>query len=275
MKISIIVPIYKGENYIQPVYDMVKKNLEVLDSTHTLELIYINDYPDIDISEKVNTLSKSEFLSVKLVNNDKNSGIHFSRVQGLKNATGEYIMFFDQDDTITDNYFASQIKHLKKNTDVLIANGIAQFPDYEKLLYRYYLMQWTAKHIWFYAKFDCRVISPGQCLIKKASIPIEWYDNIMKQNGADDYFLWLMMLTKDAKFSINRDRLYTHVYTANNTSLDNDKMYSSVDELIDINKNIHAIDDKAIAHIIARNSSDHKKSALVKLVEKMNRKGKK
>ena len=55
MKISIIVPIYKGENYIQPVYDMVKNNLEVLDSTHTLELIYINDYPDIDISEKVNS----------------------------------------------------------------------------------------------------------------------------------------------------------------------------------------------------------------------------
>ena len=30
MKISVIVPIYKGEKYIQPVYEMVRKSVSAL-----------------------------------------------------------------------------------------------------------------------------------------------------------------------------------------------------------------------------------------------------
>ena len=271
MKISVIVPIYKGEKYIQPVYEMVRKSVSALSNEHCVEIIYVNDYPENDIKNYVEALQENEKLAIKLVTNQENSGIHFSRIAGLNVATGEYIMFFDQDDTITDNYFESQIKHVKKDTDVLVGNGIAQYPDYDKLLYRYFIMQWTAKYLWFYAKFDSRIISPGQCLIRKSSIPAEWYDNIMKNNGSDDYFLWLMMLSRGAHFTINRDVLYTHVYTSSNASLDLEKMRASVNEIIAINERIKVIKPSAINPIKERNTEGYKKPLLVRMVESINK----
>ena len=38
------------------------------------------------------------------------------------------------------------------------------------------------------------IVSPGQVLIKRKSIPQLWLSKIMYRNGADDYFLWIVML---------------------------------------------------------------------------------
>lgn len=265
MKISVIVPLYYGKKYIQSIVNMMQRNQEKCIDVADLELIFVNDSPDEKISE--NEWKGQKNFDIKLVSNQKNQGIHYSRVYGLSYATGQYIMFFDQDDIIADDYFVSQLKHISKKCDVVVANGSTQYATYSKCLYRFAFMQWTVKHIWFYAKFDCRIISPGQCLIKSDSIPTAWKENILESNGADDYFLWLILLSSGAKFEINRKKLYTHVYTSINASLDNDKMKQSVKEVLDKQQGI----PRKYCFMIERRIMKGKKRGIVRMMERLNR----
>ncbi|MBD5514070.1 MAG: glycosyltransferase family 2 protein [Lachnospiraceae bacterium] len=231
-KISVIIPLYNGKKYLPDIMSMLLRNLEEGKGSFKIELILINDFPDEKIS--YDDIEHVSDLNVILLINQENKGIHYSRVRGLSHASGEYIHFFDQDDRISDHFFESQVQCLRKRDDVIVANGIAEYASYSKLLYRYWLMQWTVKFAWFYLKFDCRIISPGQCLIKKSSIPDVWKNNILKQNGADDYFLWLIMLNQRKKIGINREILYTHKYTSANTSANKERMRGSVEEVLTI-----------------------------------------
>lgn len=268
MTVSVIVPLYHGKKYIEDIIKMMEINISTTQLKYKLELIFVNDLPEEDIDLK--DYKFSENLNIVLIYNQHNQGIHYSRVEGLRRASGKYVMFFDQDDRISDHYFESQLKNIWDH-DVIVSNGIAQYADYEKLLYRYWFMQWTVKHIWFYARFDCRIISPGQCLIKKDSIPEIWKEKILVNNGADDYFLWLLMLSQKCKFGINRDKIYTHIYTANNASLDIEKMRMSVEEVLQ--KGNGYIADKVVRIIDARITNKKSKwyeKLLVKFIEKLN-----
>lgn len=261
--ISVIVPLYYGKKYIPDILNMMIKNSEKLEKNQFIEVLFINDSPDETV--EIENIFNIKELTVKLFANDENMGIHYSRVKGLNHADGAFVMFFDQDDKIEDNYFASQLRHIRK-ADVIVANGIAQYPEYDKMLYRYWIMQWTIKHIWFYAKFGCRIMSPGQCLIRKDSIPTVWKENILKNNGADDYFLWLVMLSSKARFEINREKLYNHVYTSVNASLDNNIMMESVKELIEKQQGISSKYCRMIEKRIMQ-----EKTGIVCLVERLNR----
>ncbi len=271
MLISVIIPIFHGKKYISEIIKMLERNIINADIDLEIEPIFINDSPDEAIYEDELKISKA--VTPILLINEENRGIHYSRVRGLNESRGEYILFLDQDDEIEDNYFDSQLKHIGKS-DVAVANGVVQYPTYNKLLYRYWFMQWTVKYIWFYAKFDSRIISPGQCLIKRDSIPVVWKERILKANGADDYFLWLMMLTLGQKFAINREKLYTHVYTSANASDDLEKMRESVKELVQNAEGVvKAQSIRIITKRISKACSGGEKTVLVKAMERINRKG--
>lgn len=267
VKISVIIPLYYGKKYIPDICSMMQENHKHLQERGALELIFVNDSPEEAITRQ--DIPAADGIDVILRNNEKNVGIHGSRVAGLVIATGTYVMFFDQDDEIAGNYFVSQLKKIGK-ADVVVSNGIAQYPDWNKILYRCHFMQQTVKCMWFYAKFDCRIISPGQCLIKKEAIPKEWKEYLICNNGADDFFLWLLMLSRHKKFAINREKIYTHIYTANNTSLDTDKMNRSVQEIIAYNGQ-YRLFSKQYERMIKNRLEQKRTSFLVKTVERMNR----
>ena len=81
------------------------------------------------------------------------------------------------------------------------------------------------------------IVSPGQCLIKKESIPSFWKENIMTVNSADDYMLWLLMIDQKCKFVVNHDVLYTHSYTGENVSGSIDQVHASNTEMLKLLKN--------------------------------------
>lgn len=248
---------------------MLERNLIYKVTDFDIELIFVNDSPDEVIG--ADELKSCPAITPLLIINEKNKGIHYSRVEGLKRARGKYILFLDQDDRIADNYFESQLKRIGRN-DVIAANGAAQYSDYEKVLYRYWIMQWTIKHIWFYVKFDNRIISPGQCLVRRSSIPAIWTENILECNGADDYFLWLAMLSQRKKFGINREVVYTHKYTSVNASSDKETMQKSVEETLSIIAPILGNGKvKMVRRRIRGNYVGKISKTLVKIVENMNK----
>lgn len=92
IKVSIIVPVYNVEDYIEECIDSI-----VNQTLKEIEIIIVND------GTKDNSIKKIEkYLSdprVVLINKE-NGGLSSARNAGLKLAKGEYISFIDSDDFI-------------------------------------------------------------------------------------------------------------------------------------------------------------------------------
>lgn len=234
MIISIITPIYKGKEYIPKLMKMIDHNakkLRTLNPETRVEYILVNDSPE----EKI-TFEKEgvEGLSYELIllTNDRNLGVHASRVNGLKRASGEYISFLDQDDEISDDFLFLQYKRAKEKpeADVIVCNAYKETEKGKEIWYpnqmRFHLVTKKKYYIWI----KNQIISPGQCLIKKESIPSAWCENIVNKTGADDLMLWILMFAAESKYAINEELLYIHKNSGNNVSLNAKKMYASFEE---------------------------------------------
>lgn len=228
-KVSIIVPLYRGEQYLSHILSQVEQCARNAGQM-TVEMILYNDFPEEEIWAEKSGYS----YDIKIFNSEKNLGIHGARVQGLMRATGSYVLFLDQDDRITPDYLRKQAESIG-DADAVVCRAIHN----RRLHY-------TSTHAFekviskdFMLKKWCPIVSPGQVLIRKASIPEMWQRNILKHNGADDYFLWLLMAGEGKRFSLNQEVLFEHVVTGINTSDDTNEMMDSECEMIEILKSSH------------------------------------
>lgn len=229
MDITVIIPFYKGNQYLDYLLDILDKNNNLI--TQKMEVIFVNDYPE----EKL-VINSLHNYDIYVINNKVNMGIHRARVNGLKNSRGKYVLFLDQDDEIAENYIDSQLKHIG-NKDVCICNGIMETEIEKHLIYKTKRSQnYLKKQIGFIKVRDL-IVSPGQCLIKKQSIPQFWKENFLTINCADDYMLFLLMIDNKCSFEVNYDILYTHKYTGYNISSDIDQNHKSNVAMLDLIEN--------------------------------------
>ena len=231
-KVSVIVPIYKGNHYIPNIIHMLEDNWESANKFEPIEieLILVNDFPSEELAvngQMVNNISLVEIV------NKQNRGIHFSRVQGFQQSNGEYVIFLDQDDEISPVYLREQLKTLE-DYDMIICNG----KNRNNLIYRNTTDLHKAIDENEYRKGVNRIISPGQVLLRRQAVPAEWLNNIITQNGADDYFLWMLMFCKKHKIGIQDKVLYWHVISGENTSEDFIGMERSVFEVAEKMKSL-------------------------------------
>lgn len=112
-KVSIIIPIYNGKKYISKLIDCFLnqsyKNIEVL--------LYDDGSTDDTLCEMKKYAKKYDFIKVTT---HKNSGQGITRNEGLKLATGYFVTFMDQDDTIDNNYIEMMVNNIKAN-DILLS----------------------------------------------------------------------------------------------------------------------------------------------------------
>lgn len=232
MKITVITPFYEGNKYMDDyVYCIIaaKKNLE--NEGHELEVILVNDSP-----WKTLEAPSTDSQFIKIITNANNKGIHYSRVEGLKASTGEYIMFLDQDDAIEADALSHLLKRaIESKADIVVANANLQQSDGTMVSwYRTDYHKSLIGDLQTYLTIGIQIISPGQCLIKKTSIPDYWKEHLVKVNGADDYYLWLLMLAQNKHFVYLDECLYTHKYTGTNISADTTATDDSVYDFIEL-----------------------------------------
>ncbi len=109
--VSIIIPVFNAEKYlkkcIESVINQTYQNIEVIliddGSTDNSPLIY-REY-----ARKDNRLK---------INRQKNLGVSAARNNGIRRATGEYIIFIDADDWIEVNMIELMCDKLKKNKEI-------------------------------------------------------------------------------------------------------------------------------------------------------------
>lgn len=114
VEISVIVPVYNGEKYInQLMAQMV--------SFERIELILVDDGSSDNSWEFM--LQESKKYGNVCVYHKKNEGIASARNYGLRCAKGKYIVFMDQDDQCDINILWNICKQLKAlEADFLISN---------------------------------------------------------------------------------------------------------------------------------------------------------
>lgn len=222
--ITVIVPIYHGRKYIDGIIAQIEKCAAACYNGFTIELLFVNDDPD----EPIGFLT-SEKVEIRVIETDINRGIHGARVCGLEKCAGDYVLFLDQDDRIYPKYFSSQLSHLGEADAVvckLIHEG-RQFYDtrmpFEQVITREYMISVRNP-----------IISPGQVLIRKNKIPEVWRESRLKNNGADDWLLWLSMLGAGARFALNSDILFEHMMEGGNESINVTHMMASEQEIYDV-----------------------------------------
>lgn len=96
MKLSIVVPVYNVAAYLDRFLGSLTKNL-----MPGIEVILVDD-GSTDESGDIIDRYYSEYVEFTKVIHKANGGVSSARNAGMKHANGEYVLFLDPDDFITD-----------------------------------------------------------------------------------------------------------------------------------------------------------------------------
>lgn len=122
--ISVIVPIYKVENYLDRCVESI-----VNQTYENLEIILVDDGSPDNCPEMCDAWVQKD-KRIKVIHK-QNGGLSDARNAGMKEATGEYISFVDSDDWIEDNMIETLYNEIIfSNTDIA-ACGIRMVWDDE------------------------------------------------------------------------------------------------------------------------------------------------
>lgn len=122
--ISIIIPIYKSEQFLKQAIESVLKQ-----TYHNLELILVNDGSPDD--SKSICMRFKELDSRVVYIEQSNSGAAHAMLKGVNCSKGDYIMFLDGDDWINHNTLEIAYSFLSStNVDIVFWNPIKEYPKY-------------------------------------------------------------------------------------------------------------------------------------------------
>lgn len=172
---SIIVPIYNIERYIEKCID------SILSQTFTdFEIILVDDGSKDKSSEICDRIADKN-NNVKVIHK-KNGGLSAARNTGLKEATGQYVIFVDGDDSLCDDQALKKIKRVIDQSD-------------------YEVISYNRKVI------DDRTGEISECkdYRKEEDNKLPFYDMIEKLIKTDCFYgsAWIFAIKKD--YLINKD----------------------------------------------------------------------
>lgn len=127
-KVSIIVPVYNVEKYIEQcarsIFEQTYQNLEI---------IFVNDCtPDgsIDVLQQLINEYPARKQQTQIINHSNNRGLAAARATGIKNCTGKYVLNIDSDDYIETSMVSTLIKVATDgDCDIVAASFFHTSPD--------------------------------------------------------------------------------------------------------------------------------------------------
>lgn len=121
MKVSIIIPVFHVEKFIQRcVASVLKQNYR------PLEVIFVDDAScdkSLELAKQEIRKQNNVGIEFQYIIHEKNQGLSAARNTGIKSATGNYLYFLDSDDAITEDAIDVLVKKLDKYPDSDIVHG--------------------------------------------------------------------------------------------------------------------------------------------------------
>ena len=117
MKISVIVPVYNVENYLEKCLNsLVNQTLE------EIEILVINDGSTDDSQKIIDEFQKKFPQKIKAFSK-KNGGLSDARNFGIERASGNFLAFVDSDDYISENMLQEMYElAIKNQAELVICN---------------------------------------------------------------------------------------------------------------------------------------------------------
>lgn len=216
-KVSIIVPVYKAESYVEKcVHSLYSQTLD------ELEYIFVDDYsPDrsIDVIFKVLEEYPGRKSQVKVIRHETNLGVGQSRQDGMDAATGEYIIHCDPDDWVeTCMYEIMYSKAKTTNADIVICDYILETKNASRLI--------SQKPTGLLPNEVLSNLAKGKIygsfwnkLVKVTTISENNIHLLPGLNVCEDLFFFLQLLKKDITIEYLPSGLYHYDYFINPNSI--------------------------------------------------------
>jgi glycosyltransferase involved in cell wall biosynthesis len=238
--VSVIIPTFNRINYISSAIASVIKQTALVH-----EIIIVDDGSSASTRQALQVMA-DQHPCVSLYLLPKNMGVSHARNVALDSATGEYILFLDDDDRLSPHMIASTLKLLEKETTL---SGVFCLFDYKnditpsptslslKLLLNYQKLKRISvsfKPVEYFSNehlaiepvytFLRSTIANHSCLLRRTAVgKTRFPENLVF--GEDKYF-WLSLALKGCKFKIIPKyycTLYRHSANHSRYSFKNEK----------------------------------------------------
>ena len=222
-KISIFIPIYNKENFINRCIQSI-----LTQTLKDIEIIAVNDHSNDSSLKILEALTKRD-NRIKIINNYKNHGLLYSRAVGILKSSGEYLMNLDADDELKGHnslkylYFKAirynidiitfSFAYKKYNKNINICDNFNVIQKQPKLFFSIFSSDNNIKDFFIWNKIIKREI------FQKAYKAFKKEIYIWKWNYFEDD-IWNILVNKFAKSKLCVNRII-YIYNYNKDSLMN------------------------------------------------------
>lgn len=212
MKVSIVIPIYNGENYLEKCLESIYSQ-----TYPEFEVILVNDGSTDNSKEICEKWTKKD-NRFSLYNNE-NHGVSCSRNFGIQQATGDYITFVDCDDFLAKDTLEALLETATQGYDLIIANYAKYYAEHKikpnvDIATKAYTKQEFLDTFW--ELYNAFVInSPWGRLYKTKILQSENIEFPIDYNLGEDLIFNLQYIEKSNTFYTINQPLYYYRDTAN------------------------------------------------------------
>lgn len=122
MKLSVIIPCYNVAPWVDRcLFSITNQSLT------DLEIICIDDKSTDNTLEILKLCAKND-LRIRILENDENMGVGYSRNRGIDAAQGEFVGFVDPDDWIDSDFYEKLIKTAEKKLTPVVCGDVIEHP---------------------------------------------------------------------------------------------------------------------------------------------------
>lgn len=208
--VSIIVPVYNAEQFIEETIKSVLKQ-----TYKNWELILVNDKSNDKSADIINENYLKD--NIRLINLEKNSGAAIARNVGIEEAKGKYIAFLDADDLWKKEKLEKQIKFAKKNNYDFTFTGYEFITEEGK---RTEKVVGVPKSINYKQALKNTVIATSGVILNVESLGKDLIKMPNVRRGQDTATWWKILKTGKVAYGLNES---LHFYRKNKNSLSSNK----------------------------------------------------
>ncbi len=219
-KISIIMPVYNGGNYLRTAIDSILSQ-----TFKDFEFIIIDDG---SVDRSVEIVKSYNDKRIKFVQNENNIGIALTMNKGLQLARGEYVARMDCDDISLPKRFAEQVKFMDQHQSIGICGSwVKVIGDNHEYIWKY---ETDPQKIKICLLFVCSLASPTvimrRALLVRHDLHFQHLDVV-----AEDYDLWTRAVQFFDICNIPKVLLLYRIHQNNNTKRVMSEVKNSAQEI--------------------------------------------
>ena len=203
-QVSIYIPAYNAESTIREVIDSILNQSYKFD-----EIIVVNDSSNDKTVEKIKSFSE-----IKIINNNTNKGLGFSRNVGIENCKNEIVAGIDADVVLDKFWLETILSYLKKDKIVMCGGNLKEKLTENKFnLWRsiYYKQNWGEQELLNPPfLYGCNTIQ-----LKSIWKQIGGYNEELKTNGEDVEYCNRVRSNQDTNVFYSNKALCYHLQNDN------------------------------------------------------------